>query len=83
MKKLLFILVILGVGAAYAGLSYHFILFDDKVKIIKKTNYSFKNTLVDARGAKALYLLKEPDLIEAGIREFLGQSKGTTIPTKP
>jgi len=54
-------------------LSYHFILLDDTVKILKKTNVRYENTFVDARGAKKLKMFLEPDLIEAGINDVIKQ----------
>ncbi|MBU2550276.1 MAG: hypothetical protein KKB20_17860 [Proteobacteria bacterium] len=83
MKKLFVILLILAAGLAYAALNHHFILFDDHLKILKKNNYSLQNTLVDGRGAKKLKLLLEPDLIQAGIKDLIGQTESYKIPTKP
>ena len=83
MKKFLLFIVVVAVGLAYFGLSYHFILFDEHLKILKKNSYTFHNTLVDARGARALKLILEPDLIKAGIKDLVGQTKGLKVPTKP
>ncbi len=72
MKKFV-IGLLLALAAGYGLLSYHFILLDDTVKIIRKSNIGYENTFVDARGAKKLKMLLEPDLIEAGINDVLKQ----------
>jgi hypothetical protein len=72
MKKIVVVLC-LALVAGYGLLSYHFILLDDTVKIIKKSNVRYENTFVDARGAKKLKMLLEPDLVEAGINDVLQQ----------
>ncbi len=83
MKKLLVVILLIGGAALYFGLSHHFILFDEDLKILKKNSYTLHNTFVDARGVKAMKIFSQPDLIEAGIKDALGGSKGWTIPTKP
>lgn len=70
-KKLLIAVIILA-AAGYGLLSYHFILFDGSMKIIKKTGISYENTFVDARGSKKLELAMKPDLIAAGINDVIG-----------
>ena len=70
MKKIVIVLG-LALAAGYGLLSYHFILLDDTVRIIKKSNIRVENTFVDARGAKKLKMLLEPDLIEAGIKDVI------------
>lgn len=77
------IILLLAAGAGYLALNYHIIIFDDRLKLLKKTEYSLNNVIVDARGANLLKLATQPDLIKAGIMELLGQSKGATVPTKP
>lgn len=72
MKKIIVVLC-LALAAGYGLLSYHFILLDDTVKIIKKSNIRYENTFVDARGAKKLKMLLEPDLMEAGINDVIKQ----------
>lgn len=72
MKKLILVLIVF-FAAGYGLLSYHFILFDDRLKILKKTSIRYENTLVDARGVKKLDLLLEPDLIEAGVKDLIRQ----------
>jgi hypothetical protein len=68
MKKMLLILVITG-ALIFTALSYHFILMDKNVKILKKVELTFNNTFVDARGAKKFKLFLNPSLVKAGIRK--------------
>jgi len=70
MKKVLYLLLIAG-ALTLGALNYHFILFDDGIKILRKTEVTFEDTFVDARGAKKLQLLFKPALIKAGIKEML------------
>jgi hypothetical protein len=70
MKKILVLLIIAGALAGVA-LNYNFILFDNKMKMLKKTELTFEDTFVDARGAKKLNLLSKPALINAGIKDIL------------
>lgn len=70
MKKIIIGLIILG-AAGYGLLSYHFVLLDSSIKILKKTNVAYENTFVDARGVKKLELALKPDLIAAGINDVL------------
>lgn len=77
MKGVIIALVILGVAAAGA-LNYHFILLDDSLKILQKTDMTLEDTFVDARGAKKFKLLLKPALIEAGLKDALKQ-EGITV----
>ncbi len=72
MKKIIVMLVI-AAAAGYGLLSYHFVLFDSSLKILKKTDVRYENTLVDARGTKKLELAMKPDLIAAGITDVVNQ----------
>jgi hypothetical protein len=74
MKKIIMVLVIAAAG--YGLLSHHFILFDNSLKIIKKTGFRIEDTFVDARGAKKLGVALKPDLIAAGINDVIGQIDG-------
>jgi hypothetical protein len=76
MKKIILVLVIAAV-AGYGLLSYHFILFDNSLKIIKKTGVRYEDTFVDARGAKKLGLALKPELIAAGINDVIVQIDGS------
>ena len=69
MKKVI-PLIVLG-AAIYGLLSYHFILFDDRLKCLKKTELKLENTFVDARGEKQLQILLNPDLVSAGINDII------------
>jgi hypothetical protein len=70
MRKVLSSLLIAG-ALTFGALNYHFILFDEGIKILHKTELTFEDTFVDARGAKKLQLLFKPALIKAGIKEML------------
>ncbi|MEE4241013.1 MAG: hypothetical protein V2I36_06075 [Desulfopila sp.] len=71
MKTIVLLLAFLAAG--YGLLSYHFILLDDSMEILKKSHVRYENTFVDARGVKKLEILTKPDLIEAGINDVLRQ----------
>ncbi len=70
MKKIILTLVVLAC-AGYGVLSYHFILFDESLKILKKTEPRLENTFVDGRGSRKLELALKPDLIAAGISDLV------------
>ncbi|GBC59913.1 hypothetical protein DENIS_0855 [Desulfonema ishimotonii] len=72
MKNLIIVLVILG-GITFGALNYHFILFDDSLKVLKKADLTLDSTFVDARGAGKLKLLLNPALIEAGFKDLVRQ----------
>ena len=74
MKKILLLLIIAG-AAGYGLLSYHFILFDENLKILKKAEPTTANTFVDARGTKALEAAINPALVKAGIQDILKNLK--------
>lgn len=73
--KTIIVLVILA-AAGYGVLSYHFVLFDSNLKILKKSGVRYENTFIDARGANKINLALKPDLIEAGIKDVLKQIDG-------
>lgn len=70
MKKGIIGLVV-AAAAGYGMLSYHFVLLDRSVKILKKTGVRYENTFVDARGVKKVEIALKPDLIAAGINDVL------------
>jgi len=72
MRKFIVGLVI-AAAAGYGLLSYHFVLLDSSLKVIKKTGVRYENTFVDARGTKKIELALKPDLIAAGINDVLSQ----------
>ncbi len=73
MKKILAILIFTG-ALAYGGLNYHFILMDNRVKVLKKVALTFQDTLVDARGEKRIKLLLKPSLVKAGIKDAIDKA---------
>jgi len=73
MKKLLIALIVAG-ALAYGMLSYHFILMDNKVKILKKVELGVQDTFVDARGNKKIKLLLRPSLVKAGIKDVIDKA---------
>ncbi|GAB6142636.1 hypothetical protein [Desulfocicer niacini] len=70
MKGVITALLIFG-AAAVAALNYHFILMDDNLKVLKKTEMTLEDTFVNARGAEKLKILLRPALIKAGIKDIL------------
>jgi hypothetical protein len=52
MKKMAGGLLLMGV--VWALFHFHFILFDNRIKILAKAHYTLDNTFVDARGAKKI-----------------------------
>jgi len=76
MKKI--IGVILAAGCVYGALHYHFILTDNSLKILKKTDTTLAYTFIDARGEKRASLYLNPALIKAGIRDTF-KDDGLTI----
>lgn len=71
MRTVLVMLVIAAAG--YGLLSYHFVLFDGSLQILKKTSAHYQNTFVDARGNRKLELALKPDLIAAGIDDVVNR----------
>jgi hypothetical protein len=77
MKKLVVAALIVA-ALIFGTLNYHFILLDGNLKILKKVNYTFKDTFVDARGSKKYKLLLNPALVKAGVTD-LYKREGITI----
>ena len=69
LKKIVGICVLIGV--AWALLRFHFILLDSRVKVLAKSDLTLAQTFVDARGAKKMRLLLDPDLVKAGLKDIL------------
>ena len=67
----LVVLVVIICGAVYAGGSYHYILLDSRVKILKKAEFGFQYTFVDARGIKKAKLLLNTKLLKAGLKDLI------------
>ena len=74
MKKVIFLGLVIGI-LAYMTLNFHFILMDDKVKLLKKAEMTFAYTWVDARGAKKFKLLVNPALVKAGFNEVVKDAR--------
>lgn len=77
MKKVVVLVLIVAV-LIFGSLNYHFILLDSNLKILKKVNYTFKDTFVDARGSKKYKLLLHPALVKAGVKD-LYEREGITV----
>lgn len=73
MKKFLILLFFTG-ALAYGMLSYHFILMNQGVKVLKKVEITFRDTFVDARGEKKIKLLLKPSLVKAGIKDVIDRA---------
>ena len=69
MKKFAIIAVILA-ALTFGALNYHFILMDSSIKLLKKTDLTYQNTFVDARGAKRYKLYLNSALVKAGIKDL-------------
>jgi len=77
MKKVIVALII-AAAAGYGVLSYHFILLDDSLKILKKTGVRYENTFVDGRGTNKMKLVLMSDLLAAGINDVIDQAQEST-----
>lgn len=73
MKKLLVFLVLAG-ALAYGVLSYHIILMDNGIKVLKKVELTWQDSVVDARGQKKIKLLLKPALVKAGIKDLIDKA---------
>jgi len=51
---------------------------DSNIKILKKVDFTFHDTFVDARGSKKYKLLLNPALVKAGVKD-LYKREGITI----
>jgi hypothetical protein len=71
MKKMAGVLLLMGI--VWALFNFHFILFDNRIKILVKAHFTLDNTFVDARGAKKIRLLLNPELIKAGFKDILNE----------
>lgn len=59
------------VGLIWVLFNFHFILLDAQLKILPKSHFTLDNTFVDARGAKKVRLLLNPELARAGLKDLL------------
>lgn len=69
MKQMAGLLVL--VGLIWVLFNFHFILLDAQLKILPKSHFTLDNTFVDARGAKKVRLLLNPELARAGFKDLL------------
>jgi len=69
MKQMAGLLVL--VGLIWVLFNFHFILLDAQLKILPKSHFTLDNTFVDARGAKKVRLLLNPELARAGLKDLL------------
>jgi len=69
MKKIAGLLLL--AGLVWSLFNFHFILFDAQLKILAKSHFTLDNTFVDARGAKKIRLLLNPELARAGFKDLL------------
>jgi uncharacterized protein YxeA len=72
LKKIMAVLVVLGVLAGAGALNVHLIILSGDVKFLKKTELTFTDTVVDARGYKRAKLYLKPNLVAAGIKDLFG-----------
>ena len=70
MKKLVVVFIVLA-ALVYGALSFHFIITDNGIKILRKAGLTLEYTFVDARGLKAHRLLTNPALVKAGIKDAI------------
>jgi len=73
MKTKILLIILIGF-LTFCAMNYHFILFDDQIKILRKSKLRFENTFVDARGANILHIFVMPDLIQAGIQDLVSDN---------
>ncbi len=69
------IVIIILAALTFGAMNYHFILFDDSLKILKKSHMTLDSTFVDARGSKKFRLLLDPELMDAGFNKLLEDFK--------
>lgn len=64
------IFIIVG-GILYFLLSYHIIITDSSLKLLKKSNLTLKYTIFNAKGKENSTILKIKELYEDGIADLL------------
>lgn len=70
MKKLFLLLMVAG-ALIIGAMNYHFILLDEGMRVLRKAEWSFEDTFIDARGVQKGKLLFKPSLLKAGIKDIL------------
>ena len=74
--KLFVVLFLFIIGLVISALNIHIVQLDNSFEFLVKTEMTFEDTYVDARGANKIKLLSNPKLIEAGINKLLNERKG-------
>jgi len=83
MKAFLVFAIILAAAAAFFAFQYHFILIDDGLKILKKSESGLEYTFVDGRGTvNKAKILVNPTLMQAGINDIFSGDGVTIRPKK-
>ncbi len=76
MKKILIALAVVCLITVAGALNFHFVFFDSSIKILKKTELTFTDTFVNARGnLNKVKLLRKPALLKAGIKDLFKKEK--------
>jgi len=75
MLKKIVIIGLVGCALVLAGLRYHVILMDHSIELLKKSELTFTDTWVDARGAKKYKLLFKPALVQAGFKKLVDNAR--------
>lgn len=73
--KLFVVLFLFVIGLVISALNVHIVQLDQSFEFLVKTEMTFEDTYVDARGANKIKLLNKPKLIEAGLNELLNEEK--------
>ena len=71
MKKILITLSVVILLCLGLALNVHIVQLDESTRFLQKTEMTFEDTFVDARGANKFKLLAKPRLIEAGIKDLM------------
>jgi len=68
MKKSLIIIILAAI--LFGIMNFHFILTDNGLDFLKKTDLTLDSTFVDARGVKKHKLFTNPALVKAGVKKL-------------
>ena len=72
-KKVLIIAIICAIG--YFTLSYHYIIINKSVRMLKKSERTLKYTIFNTKGKEINSILSIPELWNDGIGELLVEEK--------
>ena len=82
MKVFIAVLLVLCAIASYLVFQYHFIIINDGVQVLRKSEPSLKYTFVDGRGVvNKAKILANPTLVKAGVQNIFS-GEGVTIRPK-